>query len=122
MADSRILAVVVDCADPYRLATFWEGLVGGTVDTRNDSTDWVALRDVPGLGYLSFQRVPEQKVVKNRLHLDVDTDDLERSIRFALERGGCTIGALVEEDTNWFQVMNDPEGNEFCFILRKNRG
>jgi len=32
------------------------------------------------------------------------------------------VGDVVEESTNWFQVMRDPEGNEFCFILRKSRG
>ena len=76
---------------------------------------------MPGLGYLAFQRVPEGKSVKNRLHLDLDTDDIERSVEFVVARGARSIGSLVEEDTNWFQVMADPEGNEFCFILRKNR-
>ena len=118
---ARVLSVVIDCADPLRLAGFWCGLLGGHVDTRNATDEWVSLIDVPVLGYLSFQRVPETKATKNRLHLDLDTADFDASVEIACRAGAVTVGAPVEEATNWFQVMQDPEGNEFCFILRKNR-
>ena len=122
VAESRFLSVVIDCADPGLLALFWQKIVGGRVDGRTESREWVSLVDVPVLGYLSFQRVPEAKSAKNRVHLDLDTDDMDRSVAFAVANGAVPCGGQVEEPTNWFQVMQDPEGNEFCFILRKNRG
>ncbi len=118
---ARPLGVVFDCADPVRLSTFWQGLVGGVVDPRTLSDTWVGLRQVPVWGSLGFQKVPEGKVVKNRVHLDLDVDDLEAAIAAARGLGATVVGELFEEPTNWFQVMNDVEGNEFCFILSKTR-
>ncbi|MEY2939094.1 MAG: hypothetical protein RIS58_81 [Actinomycetota bacterium] len=118
---ARPLGVVFDCADPTRLSTFWQGLIGGVVDSRTLSDTWVGLREVPVWGSLGFQKVPEGKVVKNRVHLDLDVDDLEEAIAAATRLGATTVGEVFEEPTNWFQVMNDVEGNEFCFILRKSR-
>lgn len=87
---ARPLGVVFDCADPVRLSTFWQGLVGGVVDPRTLSDTWVGLRQVPVWGSLGFQKVPEGKVVKNRVHLDLDVDDLEAAI--AAARGHTSRG------------------------------
>jgi predicted enzyme related to lactoylglutathione lyase len=111
-----VLTVVVDCHDPHRLAAFWQALAGGEVNERTASPDWLTLEGVAGIGLLSFQRVPEPKTVKNRLHLDVIVDDLHDARRTAAELGATVVGSVVEEPTNRFQVMNDPEGNEFCLV------
>ncbi|MFZ4516198.1 MAG: VOC family protein [Acidimicrobiia bacterium] len=111
-----MLGVVIDCEDPARLAGFWSSLVGGEIDARSASADWVALVDVAGLGYLGFQRVLEPKSVKNRLHLDHIVDKLDAAVEHAVELGASTIGPECEEPTNRFQVMHDPEGNEFCLV------
>ena len=65
-----VAAVVADCADPAALAAFWE-LAAGWVPT--GTTDgWVALRAPHGVGpYLELLRVPDAKLAKNRIHLDV---------------------------------------------------
>ncbi|MGA1542796.1 MAG: VOC family protein, partial [Ilumatobacteraceae bacterium] len=44
MSIARVLAVTIDCHDPARLAEFWRDLVGGEIDARTVSDDWVALR------------------------------------------------------------------------------
>ncbi len=69
-------AVIVDSIDPGFLAAFWSELLGLAVSDRNGN-DWIDLRPIAAGGpILAFQRVPEIKHVKNRLHLDVRVDDL----------------------------------------------
>jgi len=87
------------------------------VPIEQSDDDWVDTKAIGGGGMkLGFQRVPEGKVVKNRLHLDLDVPDLEAWTLVAEELGGRRQGAIVEEQGDRFQVMNDPEGNEFCLV------
>lgn len=118
MPIARFSAVVTDCRDPAGLARFWQGLLGGTVATRTESPEWVALENVPGVGILAFQRVPEPKAAKNRLHIDVEVTDIVRSVASAVALGATAIGEVVEDSISRFQVMHDPEGNEFCLVMR----
>jgi predicted enzyme related to lactoylglutathione lyase len=118
---ARPLGVVFDCADTEAMARFWQGIVGGTIDLRTASPTWLSLDSVDGFVKLSFQKVPEGKAVKNRVHLDLDVDDLDAAVKTTVGLGARVVGDVVEEPTNWFQVLHDIEGNEFCFILRKNR-
>jgi len=118
---ARWIGAVIDCADPARLAGFWSEVLGGTVDDRTRTADWISLSGVEGTGYLSFQRVPEGKTVKNRLHLDLAVDDLGAATARAEALGARRVGAPVDEPVNRFQVMQDPEGNEFCLITRLDR-
>lgn len=115
------LGVVFDCADPVRLARFWQALVGGEIDERTKTHTWVGLGGVPHWHNIGFQKVPEHKAVKNRVHVDLDVDDLDAAVVRAVALGATVVGSVVEEETNWFQVMTDIENNEFCFILRKAR-
>ena len=119
MSIARPLAVTFDCADPETLAGFWQALVGGTIEEAARSAEWVALEHVPVFGYLGFQQVPEEKVVKNRVHLDLDVADIGDAVDRSTRIGARAIGDTVEEPANFFQVMADPEGNEFCFIRQK---
>jgi predicted enzyme related to lactoylglutathione lyase len=118
---ARPLAVAFDCHDPARLLAFWQKMLGGTQAPEPHEDDFMVLEDVPVFGYLGFQKVPEGKVVKNRVHLDLDVDDIDAAVAASTAIGATIFGGVVEEPTNWFQVMQDPEGNEFCFILRKSR-
>ena len=121
MAIGKFLAAVMDCSDPRMLSKFWQQILGGDVDSRTETAEWVALSGVPGLGYLGFQKVPEPKAAKNRVHVDIDVESIEDAANLAVALGAQKVAEIVEEQTNFFQVMLDPEGNEFCFILRKNR-
>jgi hypothetical protein len=106
--------IVVDCANPLALARFWQALIGGEVIEEAD--DWVVLDGDDDGFYIGFQRVPERKSGKNRLHLDVDVDDLATAVDDAEQLGARKIGGEVDADDSPFQVMADPEGNEFCFV------
>jgi hypothetical protein len=136
--------VTFDAADPRRLAGFWQRALGYTEqDPQVGYASWeqwasameipeerwddtTALVDPEGvLPRLFFQRVPEPKSAKNRVHLDVnvgggrEVGDLERRARVdaAVERL-IGLGASKQRDYDepgqrWV-VMQDPEGNEFC--------
>jgi Glyoxalase-like domain len=69
-----------------------------------------------GLGRrLLFNRIPEPKTVKNRLHVDIHTDRGEREATVArLQEHGATLVRHVKEPGGEWSVMTDPEGNEFC--------
>ena len=121
MPVAQFLSVVVDCQAPLTLSSFWKALVGGEIDSRTATTDWVSLRNVPRLGYLSFQQVPEERSVKNRVHIDLDVDDIEQAVASAVAMGATAFGDVVDEGTGLLKVMLDPEGNEFCFILRRSK-
>ena len=70
---------------------------------------------VPGGPALAFQRVPEPKAGKNRLHLDLMVDDLDHAAG-RLEALGATRVSEVAEDGVTVRVFADPEGNELCLV------
>ncbi len=113
----RILLTTMDCADPIRLAGFWKAALG--YETRVESEGWVIISDPEGRAVgLGFQKVPEGKVVKNRVHLDLlVTDEPIESRRESLESLGATTVRFVDngEEGHHF-IMQDPEGNEFCLV------
>jgi hypothetical protein len=113
-----IRSITVDCADPYRQALFWSEVTGwqedpddpnhpGDPEGRIVSTHGINLLFIP---------VPEGKVVKNRVHLDLWPTERTRDEEVARLLG---IGARLfedhrEPDGTGFVVLTDPEGNEFC--------
>jgi hypothetical protein len=110
----RIDEVVVDCAEPLVLAGFWAQVLGGEPRHRDDSWSFV---DPPGWTRLAFQLVPEPKLVKNRLHLDVVVEDLAAATAAAEEAGAVRVGDVQTSGDGSFQVLLDPEGNEWCVVL-----
>lgn len=111
--------VVVDCADPERLAAFWSELLGVEIAGRFGEGTYVFLaRQVDGAPSVAFQRVPEDKTVKNRVHLDLTVENLEAVTSWVLARGGSRYADHEEEDYRW-RVMRDPDGNEFCLVPRQ---
>lgn len=105
--------VVIDCAQPGLLAAFWARVLGGEPVER-DPAWWFILP--PGWTQLSFQRVPEPKTVKNRVHLDVRVDDVEAAATRAEELGARRVGPVHHDTAGSFQVLLDPEGNEWCVV------
>lgn len=105
--------IVVDCRDPRRLVRFWAALLGGDPVDRDRGWSHV---EPPGWVRLAFQPVGEGKAAKNRLHLDVEVDAIEPAVARALRLGATRTGEPVTDDQGSFQVMADPEGNEFCFV------
>lgn len=150
---SRTIQVTFDAHDPAALSTFWRDVLGyvhpappgvelapgedplaawadflersGVPEDQRNSAS--ALEDPEGVGpRISFQQVPEGKVAKNRVHLDVRTaSELRGDERMVALESECerllALGATrverhePEQPTSiGFIVMRDPEGNEFC--------
>lgn len=108
--------VVVDSQNPAALARFWSSILGGTPVHRSD--DWSYI-DPPGWTRLAFQRVPEVKQLKNRLHIDVLVKDVAQASDEAAALGAVRVGAIHVDGPGTFQVLLDPEGNEWC-VVRPN--
>lgn len=108
------LDVVLDCSDPMQLMEFWRDALGYRVHYAKPALAVLVPTDGTA-SPLVLQQVPEPKVGKNRMHIDVTTDDVE-SVVERLE----ALGARRAHDgiqsfgrTRWV-TMTDPEGNEFC--------
>ncbi|PPK92499.1 hypothetical protein CLV92_114100 [Kineococcus xinjiangensis] len=65
---------------------------------------------------ISFQPVPEARQGKNRLHLDLEVDDIDAAVARALILGATRVGVVVRGPLGAYQVIRDPEDNEFCFV------
>jgi Glyoxalase-like domain len=138
------IQVTFDAADPQALASFWGEAVGYVEQDPPEGFDsweaWAVANDVPrerwgdyaawvdpdGAGpRLYFQRVPEPKTAKNRVHLDLAVgggrgtppEESRALVAAAVERavaaGATRVREVDEGDEHWV-VMQDPEGNEFC--------
>lgn len=103
--------LVVDCASPAAAAAWWAERFGVPVQTADDSPHaW--LEGVPGFPYGDwvFVPVPEPKTVKNRVHWDVT---LTGTTVQGLLDAGATLLRARDDEIRW-DVLADPEGNEFC--------
>lgn len=117
---ARIDRITIDCADAPRMATFWAAALGYAV--RNTAGN-LSVFDPSGQGpELGFQVVPEPKVVKNRLHLDLlpaagtTAGHWEAEIARLEEMGAQRVHFFDHDPTQTWWVMHDPEGNEFCLV------
>ena len=109
----RVRNVVIDCKDPKGLAEFWAGVLE-SYQMQGSGDDWAAIIDRSRQNpRIYFQKVPEPKAVKNRLHLDFTVDDIELEATRIESLGGKVDMRVEEGDDRWI-VMIDPEGNEFC--------
>ena len=107
------LGLVLDCADPDKLAEFWSAAIGYA--TLGGAGNYVLLVDETGQQpKLLLQRVEEPKSGKNRMHFDIETPTVEQEVARLEELGARRVeDPRTEFGTTWV-VMNDPEGNEFC--------
>ena len=127
---ARLRDVIFDCRHPASLARFWAAVLDeyqvapydhdelerlrsmGILDPEDDPTVLVE-RTSGASPRLWFQRVPEVKLVKNRVHIDLEADDVEAELERLLELG-ATIAP--EQANDGLVVLLDPEGNEFCLL------
>ena len=113
MVEIRAVSVVMDCADPRALVAWWSRLTGWEV--RSEYNDWCSLLRPDGTS-LGFQKVPEPKVAKNRVHLDLSVRDEEEAAAWAVEELGARRLWRSDDPEDPFVVLADLEGNEFCFV------
>ena len=105
--------IVLDCANPERLAKFWSQALGYEIG--GFAEQWGMLKGPRDGDVLLLQRVPEPKTGKNRMHIDVTTPDIEAKAK-ELEAIGATRltpSPLRQFNSEWI-TMADPEGTEFC--------
>ena len=127
MPSVKQFQVTFDCADPERVARFWCDVLGYVVpENAVGSEEWSACIDPDRVGpRLFFQRVPEGRVVKNRVHLDVRTgvglvgEERLAVLKAESERlvalGATVVQVLLADEENESCIaMQDVEGNEFC--------
>jgi catechol 2,3-dioxygenase-like lactoylglutathione lyase family enzyme len=104
--------LVLDCADPEKLAEFWSEALG--YKRVGFSDPYFLLRPSDSsFPPLLLQRVPEEKRVKNRMHLDIRTEDVEVLVERLEGLGAKRLSEHAGHGTHWI-TMSDPEGNEFC--------
>jgi Glyoxalase-like domain len=138
------IQVVFDCANPAELSAFWAEALGYTIQPPPDGytswEDWLREHKIPEDQWDSasaiidpeakgpriyFQRVPEQKTVKNRVHLDINVgergmaaDERRQRVDAEVDRlvaiGAKTVRPGDPEGREYYTVMQDPEGNEYC--------
>jgi catechol 2,3-dioxygenase-like lactoylglutathione lyase family enzyme len=113
---SAILNITFDCANPGRVARFWAALTGWELheeDPQPGHEEYSVGAPAEGGSRLYFVAVPEPKVVKNRVHLDVvPPGDQQQEIARLVELG-ASVADEQPADGDWV-IMHDPEGNEFC--------
>jgi predicted enzyme related to lactoylglutathione lyase len=107
--------LVIDAVDPERLAGFWCGLLEVAVAEMIGEGQFVVLSATSDGLTVGFQRVPEAKAGKNRLHLDLVVEDLDTATTEIEALGGHWLepGSTRELEGFRWRVMADPEGNEF---------
>ena len=114
----RLFEVVIDTGDSpeaaHRIAGWWAEVLGARLVDTDRGFSYVD--QVPGAPYdsLDFIPVPEPKTVKNRIHLDVTTTDVDD-----LVAAGATVLRAQDDEIGW-TVMADPDGNEFCAFVEKS--
>jgi hypothetical protein len=125
---SKFTELAIDCADPHALARFWCSVLDYEVLTDDDGVVTIATPLVPEgkerVGpvppALTFALVPEGKIIKNRLHIDVNPTDREQDdeVRRLLDLG-AQHADVGQGDQSWV-VLTDPEGNEFCVLADRH--
>jgi len=104
--------IVIDCADPERLAEFWAEALGYAKAGMFDPY-FVLLAPTREHPPVILQRVPEPKTAKARIHFDLRVADIETEAERLERLGARRIDVGQGSDPGWI-TMADPEGNEFC--------
>ncbi len=107
----RFAQVVFDCQDAGSLAGFWSGVLRSPVDPGASEFFATIGRGGPGTAFM-FIKVPEQRVGKNRLHVDLIGPEHETEVDRVIGLGAKRVGDFDEYGTRW-TTLADPEGNVF---------
>jgi predicted enzyme related to lactoylglutathione lyase len=116
---NSLFAVTMDCEDAAAVARFWADVLGRemTADSNSEQAVLLAGDEDPGGPRIVFNKVPERKVVKNRVHLDVVSDAYDAETARLLSLGARRLSELQEGTSRW-TTFADVEGNEFDLIAR----
>lgn len=114
---SRLCQFVIDCDDLNRAVMFWSAALDATEEQLSELSRPIyrRLRLPDSEIRVLLQRTSDEKVSKERMHLDLETDDVEAEVQ-RLEALGATRWDHQQERGYDFWVMRDPFGNEFCVL------
>ncbi len=104
--------VGIDTNDMKNAVTFWKKVTGYQVATSDDTTTYLEDPNKSGVG-ISLLVVPEARKGKNRLHLDLFTDDLTGEVARIKKLGATEVKSFADGNSGWV-VLADPDGNQFC--------
>jgi len=114
---AAILNITLDCADARAQASFWAAALGWIAQEQDDEpghVEYLVASPAGGFPRLYFTTVPEPKIAKNRLHLDLIPPDDDPQLELARLLGlGATVADNQPPGAGWL-ILADPEGNEFC--------
>jgi predicted enzyme related to lactoylglutathione lyase len=114
---TMIRNVAFDCADPFELAHFWAKVFDCSVDPELEPDTEEVVIEPPAGSKLYFQRVPEPKMVKNRMHICLQPEVLrDQEVERIRALGATIVSDQREPDGTGWVVLADPEGNEFCVV------
>ena len=117
----RIQCLTIDCHNPKLLGEFWGEVLGWQV---THESEFEVVVEPPAGSPLQnvapdilFLKVPDKKIVKNRLHLDLRPDNRDAEVARIKKLGAVEVEIGQSQDPNvtWV-VLADPEGNEFCVL------
>ena len=115
-----LVAVTIDCHDHAALAAWWAELLGVSVTHEDDRFAFLSYAP-DRKTTIWFQKVPEDKTKKNRVHLDFAVPDLDATCDRIVAMGGTVAESHSWEDYQW-RVCRDPEGNEFDVMRVEQKG
>ena len=119
---NSLVAIAIDCADAPAVARFWVDVLGRQVAEDSTSEHVILLAGDGDTNWplITFNTVPEPKIVKNRVHLDLTTSaaDRDQEIERLLALGARRVDVGQTGTESW-TVLADPEGNEFCVVRPK---
>jgi hypothetical protein len=111
-----VAALSIDCADPAALAEFWGKVLGRPVSPGPTPENVVVDATDPASGpRLFFNKVPEPKAAKNRLHLDLLTEHYDEEAGRLTGLGASPVNEIKVPGARW-TTFADPEGNEFDLL------
>ena len=113
----NVNAVTFDCADALVMGQFWSAVLGQPLDTARTepSSFFASIGMGPGQQGYMFIQEPEGKAAKNRVHLDLQADNLDAEVARVTALGATKIHDKAEYGITW-TTLADPEGNEFCIV------
>jgi deazaflavin-dependent oxidoreductase (nitroreductase family) len=113
---TSVIGLSIDCADAAALAGFWSEVLGRPVNPgANAESAAIDAADPASGPRLSFHQVPEPKTVKNRLHLDLRSDQFEAESERLVGLGAVPVRDIERPAARW-TTFADPEGNEFDLV------
>jgi hypothetical protein len=113
----RFTEICIDAADIRALADWWAEVLGWPSEPTDDGDVVVRAPEGAGPNWL-FLAVPDEKVVKNRLHVDLTPDDQRAEVDRLIALGARRVD-IGQGEESWV-VLADPEGNEFCVLAAED--